>query len=156
MMWMWMWMWFIKLLQKRPSDNAIRIGRIIFWLVFSWLVYYSFYYSWRELQDNLFWFELSANWMMFLKCFIIFLGFIPFIIWLTNVCLLKSKYMRIIQIVFWILLFYVSSLYESIADLWVDTFIFIIAFLPLIAWITWKCITTKCLRYWQKLTKIRV
>jgi hypothetical protein len=28
--------------------------------------------------------------------------------------------------------------------------------LPLIAWITGKCITSKCLKYKEKITKIRV
>ena len=64
--------------------------------------------------------------------------------------------MRIIQIVFWILLFYVSSIIVGGPSLDVESLIAFMWLFPLIAWITWKCITSNCMRYAEKVTKIRV
>ena len=66
--------------------------------------------------------------------------------------------MRIIQIIFWIVLFYISWMIvpspEAVLD--VDFLIWLMWILPLLAWITWKCITSNCLKYKEKITKIRV
>ncbi len=68
----------------------------------------------------------------------------------------KSKIVRIIQIIFSVLLFIAASVIIEGPDLDINTLVFIFAFLPMFAWITWKCITSKCLKYWEKVTKIRV
>jgi hypothetical protein len=151
-------MWFIKLLQKRPSDNTIKIGRIIFGLVLSWSLYYNLVYQAtpNTLETNFFWIDLSVNTLQILTYVFIAIGLIPIIMGFTNLCLLKKKYMRFVQAFFWIMLFYISSKIVNTPNLDVDVLIFLMWFLPLIAWITWKCITTKCLKYKEKITKIRV
>ena len=150
--------WALKLLTKRPSDKTIRISRIIFWLILSFSAYYSLVYGWRELETELFfWYiNLSEAWVNYVKYAIIALWLIPLTMWATNICILKSKYMRYVQIFFGIVLLYVSWLIVETPDLWVETLYWVMWLLPLWAWITWKCITTKCLRFWQKMTKIRV
>lgn len=150
-------MWFVKLLQKRPKDKTIRTMRIIFWLVLITSTYYSLIYTWnREIQDSLFWQNLWENWKTIATYIIISLWAFPLFMWITNMCLLKSKYMRITQIVFSFILFYVASIIKASPDLWVDTLIWVMWLLPLVWWITWKFITKSCLRYWEKITKIRV
>lgn len=149
-------MWLIELLKKRPSDNTIRISRILFGLIYSWALYYNLIMQNDAIETNFFWQELSENWIIYMKYIIIALWLIPIIMWLTNICLLKSLYMRIVQIIFWIILFYISWKIVEWPILDVDTLIWFMWLLPLLAWITWKCITTKCLRFWQKVTKVRV
>ncbi len=150
--------WALKILAKRPSDNTIRISRVIFWIILSGSVYYSLIYSWREIETELiFWlFNLSDNWVVILKYIIASLWLVPIIMGATNICLLKSKYMRYLQIFFAIMLFYFSWIIVESANLWVDTLMWFMWIFPLLAWITWKCITSKCMRYKEKLTKIRV
>ena len=150
-------MWFVKLLQKRPTDKTIRTLRIVFWIIIIVSTYYSLIYTGnRDIQDSLFWHDLWENWKNIIKYVIVSLWIIPLFMWVTNMCLLKSKYIRIMQIIFWIILFYVASIIKASPDLWVDTLIWIIGFIHLIWWITWKLITKSCLRYWEKITKIRV
>lgn len=148
--------WLVKFLQKRPSDKTIMIWRIIFWIILWWSAYYSLIYWTWEFQDSVFWLEISWNVSLFLKYFLVLLWIIPILVWASNVCLLKSKYVRIWQIIFAIVLFFFSAIIKETANLWIDTLLWIMWLFPLFAWITWKCITTKCLRYWQKITKIRV
>jgi hypothetical protein len=120
-------------------------------------LYYNLIIQNDQIDKVYFWQELSFNWVIYMKYGIMALWAIPLIMWSVNICLLKSKYMRIVQILFWIILFYISwKIWFESPDLEVDTLIFIMAFFPLIGWITWKCITTKCLRFWEKVTKVRV
>lgn len=150
-------MWLINLLKKRPSDNTIRLARITFAIVYMGTLYYNLIIQNDQIDKVYFWQELSFNWVIYMKYGIMALWAIPLIMWSVNICLLKSKYMRIVQILFWIILFYISwKIWFESPDLEVDTLIFIMAFFPLIGWITWKCITTKCLRFWEKVTKVRV
>ena len=76
--------------------------------------------------------------------------------WATNICLLKKKYMRIVQIIFSIILFYISSIIIEGPQLDIDSLIAFMWIFPLIAWITWKCITSNCMKFAEKVTKIRV
>lgn len=149
-------MWFIKLLQKRPSDKTIKIGRIIFGIILSWSLYYNLVYQADALETSFFWMELNDSTINYIKYAFSALWIIPIFMWVTNICLVKKKYMRYIQIFFAIVLFYISSKIVSWADLDVETLIFLMAFLPLIAWITWKCITSNCMKYKEKIQKIRV
>lgn len=149
-------MWLIDILKKRPSDNTIRLARIIFGLIIVLWWYYNLIYQNDSIQNNLFWIDINENIQTIIKYIVVLLWFIPLIMWITNLCLLKSKYIRITQIIFWILLFYISSLMESWAKLDFDTLIWFLWIFPLLAWITWKCITTKCTKYKEKITKVRV
>ena len=154
-------MWFIKLLQKRPSDLTIRLGRIIFWLLLVWSLYYNLIYNVSALDTidkNFFWTDLNASTIEYIKYFFIWVWLVPLIMGITNICLLKKKYIRIVQIIFWILLFYIADqiIPFDVDTLDVDVLIWFMGLLPLLAWITWKCITTKCMKYKEKIIKIRV
>lgn len=143
---------FLKFLGKRPSDTTILWGRIIFWLLFIIVCYYNFIFRGKGLQFPFVWQEN----ILYVKYGITALWIIPLILWLTNLCLFKSKYVRIVQSIFWVILIYISSLIEKSPSLDFDTLLFLMGFFPLLAGITGKCITNKCLKYWQKITKVRV
>lgn len=149
-------MWLINFIQKRPSDKAIRIGRVIFGLILITTLYYNLIIQWDAIQSTLFWNEVSETNLEYIKYAIVWLWIIPVIMWATKLCILKKKYMRIAQIAFAILLFYISSIIVEGPALDVDSLIWFMWILPLIAWITWKCIPSYCMRFAEKITKIRV
>jgi hypothetical protein len=96
------------------------------------------------------------NQMQNVKYALVALWIIPVIMWAVKICVLKKKYMRIVQIVFWIFLFYISSIIVEGPSLDVDSLIAFMGILPLLAWITWKCIPSYCMKFAEKITKIRV
>ena len=153
-------MWFIKFLQKRPSNVTIKISRILFGLILISSLYYNLIIQWNALESNFVWLfdNVSEQNLNVIKYIIIGIWIIPVLMWLINFCFLKKKYMRIVQICFAILLFYISSkIIPSDANkLDVDSLIAFMGIFPLIAWITWKCITSNCLQFGEKITKIRI
>ena len=149
-------MWFISFMQKRPSDMTIRIARVIFGLILISTLYYNLIVQWDAIQSNLFWQEVSETNLEYIKYVLISLWIIPVLMWATNICLLKKKYMRIVQIIFSIILFYISSIIIEGPQLDIDSLIAFMWIFPLIAWITWKCITSNCMKFAEKVTKIRV
>ncbi len=151
-------MWFIKFLQKRPSDMTIMIGRMLFGMILIASLYYNLIVQWDKLETNFFWMEVPTEYITYIKYAMIALWVVPLIMWVLNICLLKKKYMRIIQIFFWITLFYISSkiISPDANKLDVDALIWFMWVLPLVAWITGKCISSKCLKHWETITKIRV
>ncbi len=148
----------IKFLQKRPSDKSIMIARILFWVIYISVLYYNFFLQEtpNTIQNIIFWQELSEQALTYITYWIIAIWIVPIIMWVTNICIAKKKIVRIIQIVFAIVLFFISSLIVEWPTLDIDSLVFIMWFFPLLAWITGKCITSKCLKYWEKVTKIRV
>jgi hypothetical protein len=102
--------------------------------------------------------NVSENTLNTIKYVLVWLWIIPIIMWIVKICFLKKKYMRIIQIIFAIFLFYISSkiIPGNANKLDVDSLIAFMWIFPLIAGITWKCITSKCLKFGEKITKIRV
>ena len=151
-------MWLINFLKKRPSDHSIHIYKIALWiLIIGWL-YYNLIYQWDSVESTFFWFTVSDSQLLYIKYSFLALWLFPLFFGILNVCLIKKKYIRIGQIFFGILLFYVSSkiIPSDPNRLDVDTLIAFLWFFPLISWITWKCITTKCMKFWEKITKIRV
>ncbi len=151
-------MWLIKFIQKRPSDKTILSGRILFWLLYIWVMYYNLIYLNKGIDSEYFFgtLVLDAQWIEIAKYIMTGIWIVPVFMWLTNICLLKKKYMRIIQVVFWIVLFYIAGSIEESANLDFDVLIWFMGILPLFAGITGKCITSKCLKYREKITKIRV
>ena len=143
-------------MKKRPSDNAIRISRVIFWLILSWALFYNLIIQWDAIESTLFWQQLNPTQLEYVKYFFISIGLIPIFLGITNMCLLKKKYMRIVQIVLAVIIFYISWVIVEWPSLDVDSLMLLMWLFPLFAWITWKCITTKCMRYAEKVTKIRV
>ena len=151
-------MGFIKFMQKRPSDNNIRISRILFGLIYITVLYYNFFIQEDAniIQSVIFGQTLTENTTMIITYISIWLWIIPVFLGFSNLCIARKKIVRIIQIILSVLLFFVSSIIVESADLDIDTMVFLFAFFPLIAWITGKCVTSKCLKYWEKITKIRV
>jgi len=146
----------IKILQKRPSDKTIQTWRIIFWLILITSLYYNLIFQGDNLETNFFWKELTNEILSYIKYGFIAVWIVPVFMWITNICLLPKKYMRFVQIFFAIILFFISGKILSWDDLDIETLIWIMAILPLIAWITWKCITSNCMKYMEKINKIRV
>ena len=146
----------LKILQKKPSDKSLKLFKIIFWIIFVWATYYNLIYQGDKLNSTIFWQEINSNTEIYIKYSIIALWIIPIIMWLTKICLLKRSHMRIVQILIAILFFYISSIIEKSPDLEIDTLIWFMWFFPLIGGITWKCITSNCMKYKEKITKIRV
>ncbi len=149
-------MWFISFMQKRPSDKTIRIWRVLFGLILITTLYYNLIVQWDAIQSTLFWQEISEKNLEYIKYGLVSLWIIPVIMWATKLCILKKKYMRIVQIVFAIILFYISSIIVEGPELDIDSLIWLMGILPLIAWITWKCIPSYCMKHAEKITKIRV
>lgn len=150
--------WLLKTLQKRPSDKTILISRTIFWLLYIIVMYYNFFLQENpnSIQSVIFWFELSEIAITYITYGIIAIWIVPIIMWIANLCIAKKKIMRIIQVVFAVVLFFIAWIIEDVPNLDVDVFVTLMWLLPLFAWITGKCITSKCLKYGQKVTKIRV
>jgi xanthine/uracil permease len=151
-------MWFIKFMQKRPSDMNIRVFRVLLWLIISSSLYYNLIYQWDSIASNYFWMEVAKENLIYIKYWFIAIGILPIIIWAANMCVFKKKWVRIIQILLGFVLFYVSAKItpwdENKID--VDSLIGFVWIFPIFAWITGKMITTKCLKFGEKITKIRV
>ncbi len=148
-------MWFISFMQKRPSDMTIRLGRIIFGLILILTLYYNLIFQWDKIETTFLFMNIENN-LEYVKYALVSLWIIPLIMWIVKMCILKKKYMRIIQIIFGIFLFYISSIIVQGPSLDVDSLIAFMGFLPLLAWITWKCIPSYCMKHAEKITKIRV
>ncbi|EKE26174.1 MAG: hypothetical protein ACD_4C00397G0003 [uncultured bacterium (gcode 4)] len=166
----------IEFFKKRPSDKAILFSRIIFWLIIVLLLAIFFNDYEINLPQSLEWNEIYVKYSLFI------LGLVPIIMWSTNICIAKRKYVRIIQLIFWIVLIIVwnnINMIESSQTMKIQTntgstsfedatknqkwpivnvwfWIAFLSIMPLIAGLTGKCITSKCLKYWEVITKIRV
>ena len=151
-------MWLVKIFQKRPSDKTIKIGKILFWLLLVWSLYYNLIYQAEinTLETNFFWMDVSESTIKYITYAFIAMWIIPVYTAVTNVCLLKKKYMRYVQVFFWITILYASGKVVETASLDIDSLLLLMWLLPLAAWITWKCITSNCMKYKEKITKIRV
>jgi hypothetical protein len=149
-------MWLINFIRKRPSDTTIRVWRILFWLLLAWTAYYNLIYQWDAMENSFWGLEISNQTALVLKYILIWIAFVPVIVSILNKCVAKSKYIRIAQIVFWIVLFIYAGLIKDTPDLDFDVLVVFLWFLPLVAGITGKCIPKPCLRFGEKITKIRV
>lgn len=153
---------FIKFLQKRPSDKTIIILRFAFWIILLSTLYYNFFIQENPNQiENtmLFWSVETDSFKEILKYIIVALWVFPIIYWILNifkVCVAKKKIVRISQIILWILLWYSACLVVNTENLDINELLILMWFLPFFAWITGKCIVSTCLKYGEKINKIRV
>jgi len=141
---------------KRPSDSQIRNAKIIIgvMIVLTWIA--AFNLQNLSLEDNILGFNLDASAKQYLSYAIIGLWIIPIVLWGLDINVLSRGRTRILQIIFWVLLFIISGIFIETATLSVDIFYFLIWFIVFIAWVTGKAITKKWLKTGQKITKIRV
>lgn len=148
----------IKLLQKRPTDKTILVGRVVFGLIYIGVMYYNLIIL-NKWIDSVYFFgsvELSIEQVQLTKYIMTGIGIVPVLMGLSNICIHKKKFVRIIQIIFGFVLFYIAGSIEESAQLDFDVLIGLMWILPLFAGITGKCITTKCMKYKETITKIRV
>jgi len=147
---------FLSLLAKRPSDKAIRIWQITFWSVYILAMAYNLVYLEKTINTVIFGQDV-INYIEYIKYSVIWIWGIPLLMGLYWKPIAKARNTRIMQILFSIILFFISSVI-LLETKWldIDTLIFLMAFFPLFAGITGKCITKDWLRYWEKITKVRV
>lgn len=151
--------WLIKFIQKRPSDKTIIAMRIIFWLILVSVLYYNFFVQENPntIENSMLFWSVSTIWIKEIIMYtIVALWIFPLIFWLTNMCIAKKKYVRIAQMIFGFLLFYSAALVVNTESLDINELLILMWFFPLFAWITGKCIVSKCLKYGEQIKKIRV
>lgn len=170
---------FIEFLKKRPSDRAILTGRIVFGLVIALLLGLNFSDISLHLPGS-----LAAN-EVYVKYALFIFAIVPIFMGATGICLAKRNRVRLIQIIFGIVLMvsgkwlianpivavpttpttaasgsldYNNIAAPAVAKKSVDVgfWIALLGWLPLLAGITGKCITSKCLKYGEVIKKIRV
>ncbi|NCP77376.1 hypothetical protein GW819_01985 [Candidatus Gracilibacteria bacterium] len=165
--------------QKRPSDRTILLGRMTFGFLIALILGLNLENIILILPEGLKAYETSIIYGLFI------FAIVPFFMGATGICLAKRKYVRIIQICFGIVLLIAgNSLIDTKTPILVqDTitvqsgsldygaisesktpsksvnvgfWIALLGILPLLAGITGKCITSKCLKYGEVIKKIRV
>ena len=145
-----------QLMMKRPSNAQIR--SIKAWtglaLILIWVV--AFYVNNLELNDTIFGIGLDDTSKIIAQYLIILLWIPLLVLWGLDISVLSRGRTRILQIVFWIFLMIVWGMFQNTPTLTVDFFYPLIWFFIIIAGISGKLITTKGLKYGQKVTKIRV
>ncbi|MDD2916957.1 MAG: hypothetical protein PHH70_03900 [Candidatus Gracilibacteria bacterium] len=171
---------FIEFLRKRPKDRTILVGRIVFGLIIALLIGLNFNdITILHLPDFVKPYELSKKLGLFI------FALVPILMGLTGICIAKRKYVRIIQICFGLVLMIIGNWfidmkvpaaqntlpmtqsgaldYGTISESKTPSKPFNVGFwlaflgiFPLLAGITGKCITSKCLKYGEVIKKIRV
>jgi hypothetical protein len=165
---------FIEFLKKRPSDATIRIMRIVSGLLLA-IVLGLAYEDMTVFGSADIWARAS---LFILPVLLVLLG-------IFDPCMLRRKYFRTAQLLFAVILFILSysvvipkspaippvpqtasGTTVSFADVAGSTvtkqpidigfWLFLFAFFPLLAAATGKCISKKCFKYGEKITKIRV
>jgi hypothetical protein len=170
----------VEFFQKRPKDSTIRIGRIIFGLVIALLVGLNFQnIILLHLPDFVKPYEFYKKLGLFI------FALVPIFMGISGICLAKRKYVRIIQICFGIMFIIIGNWFIDVkapaiqevtpttqngtldvsnlapikapsTPVDVGFWIALLGILPLLAGITGKCITSKCLKYGEIIKKIRV
>lgn len=171
---------FVEFLKKRPKDNTIRLMRILFWLLIIFLLWLYL----TEYKINILPSSMSVQTVMYIKYSLFILWLLPILFGIINPCIAKRKYIKIAQIIFGILLMFLWNNISVLPKWWVVVeiksntwtinledisnktkeskpvnvgfYIALIWFLQIIGWISGKCITSKCIKHWETITKIRV
>lgn len=166
----------VAFMQKRPSDKQIMIFRVWLWMLI-WLLLVLSYSRWDSVSR--FW--LEAKYEDIIKYSFFIFAIVPIIMWIfaKKICVAKKKTVRIIQLIVWIMLIMIGNNIhpketiqiqdnsttidlqsvnnkktEKSINYW--TIIALLGILPILAWATGKCITSNCMKYKEKVTKIRV
>lgn len=169
----------IAFFQKRPKDKTILFGRIGFGLLIAIILGLNLENIILHLPEGLKAYEALVIYGLFV------FALVPFLMGITGSCLAKRKYVRILQICFGIMLFIAGNWlidtkaptiqvipantqsgsldYGAITEtvspsepVNVGFWIALLGIFPLLAGITGKCITSKCLKYGEVIKKIRV
>ncbi|MDD5377006.1 MAG: hypothetical protein PHH16_02705 [Candidatus Gracilibacteria bacterium] len=169
----------VEFFQKRPSDRTILFGRMFFGLIIAILLGLNLDNITLHLPETLKSYETGIIYGLFI------FAIVPFLMGATNICITKRKYVKMIQIAFGFALILSGNLlidtktsvpqnptaatqsgsldYGTIAQskssakpIDVGFWIALLGILPLLAGVTGKCITKKCLKYGEVIKKIRV
>lgn len=169
----------IEFLRKRPKDSTILFGRIGFGLLIALILGLNLDTIALHLPVSLQAHETGVLYGLFI------FAIVPIFMGVSNICLMKRKYLRIMQICFGVILMLIGNLliytktttpennttttqsgsldYGAIAQVKsaekpvnVGFWIALLGILPMLAGITGKCITSKCLKYGEVIKKIRV
>jgi hypothetical protein len=169
----------VEFLQKRPKDRTILMGRGVFGIIIAILLGLNLNNITLHLPSALQSYENIAIYGLFI------LAIIPFFMGVSGLCIAKRKYIRIMQISFGVILFIVGNWfvdvktapttspitstqsgsldYNALSEsktpskpVNVGFWLAFLGILPLIAGISGKCITNKCLKYGEVIKKIRV
>ena len=170
---------FIEFIQKRPKDTTIRLGRIGFGSVLALILGLNLDTIVLNLPVWLKMYETGILYGLFI------FAVMPIFMGASNVCLLKRKHIRIIQTCFGILLMFLGNSlidtkwvtqidpiitsqsgsldYGNITEVSsakkpvnVGFWIALLGIIPLLCWISGKCITSTCLKHGEVIKKIRV
>ena len=144
------------LLMKRPSNIQIRSIKALFWITLVLTGIVAFNLNWLLLEESIFGIALAENERLVMQYLIIALWIPLIILWGLDISLLSRGRTRILQIVFWVLLIIVGGIFQNTPTLSIDILYPLFGLLAIIAGISGKIITTKGLKYGQKITKIRV
>lgn len=141
---------------KRPSDSQIRIAKIVLGIMLILTGIAAFNLQNLSLEESILGIALDANTKVYVSYFIIGLWAIPLVLWGLDINVLSRGRTRILQVLFWVLLFIISGAFVETPTLSVDIFYFLLGLVVFFAGITGKAITKKWLKTGQKITKIRV
>lgn len=169
----------VEFFQKRPKDRTILFGRMFFGLLIAILLGLNLDNITLHLPGALKSYETEITYGLFI------FAIVPFLMGATNICIAKRKYVKMIQIAFGFALILSGNFlidtktsisqnpavstqtgsldYSSIAEsktpskpIDVGFWLALLSIFPLIAGVTGKCITSKCLKYGEIIKKIRV
>lgn len=144
------------LIMKRPSDSQIRIAKIVLGIMLILTGIAAFNLQNLSLEESILGIALDANTKVYVSYFIIGLWAIPLVLWGLDINVLSRGRTRILQVLFWVLLFIISGAFVETPTLSVDIFYFLLGLVVFFAGITGKAITKKWLKTGQTITKIRV
>ena len=144
------------LIMKRPSDSQIRIAKVMLGIMLILTGIAAFNFQNLSLENSIFGIALDSQAKEYLSYAIMGLWAIPIILWGLDINILSRGRTRILQIVFWLLLFIISGAFVETPTLSVDIFYFLLGLVVFFAGVTGKAITKKWLKTGQKITKIRV
>lgn len=146
----------LQALWKRPEDKTIRIYQVLFAILLLVAFGYNFIYLEKELNFVIFGKDLT-NIDAYFRYAINILAIPSLLIGLFKIQLFKAKYTRYWQVFLWIILMFISStIVPETINIDVDFLLNLMGLVSIIVWISGKMITKDGLRYWEKITKIRV
>jgi len=141
---------------KRPTDAQIRYSKILLWaiLIIAWVV--VFWVQQLQIENSIFWINLSEDAKIILSYLIMAIGFIPLVLGGLDINILSRGYSKILQMISGVVLIILSWIFIETATIWADVIYLLTGIVVFLAGATGKAITKKGLKHGQKITKIRV
>ena len=147
---------FLQKLAARPQDKTIRIGKVVFAMIYLVTIYYNLIYQGDALETSYFGQTVSNTSLEYVKYVLLAIGFFPLLTGIFDLNLLKSNHTKYLQMVFAVYLMYLASSIVTTPTLDSDTLFMLLWVLIFFIGLTGKAITKQGLRAKQKITKIRV